>query len=76
MNSIDIDPIKSNVMVECNSEREEFRNSKRFKGIEEISEKKLTYAEAIHVGVVDKDYCNWDNLCGITDTLWREGENI
>ena len=44
-----IDPIKSNVMIECNREREEFGSSKRFKGIEEMNEKKLTYAEAIHV---------------------------
>mgnify|MGYP000338370913 CR=1 FL=1 len=64
-----IDPIKSNVMVECNREREEFGSSKRFKGIEEVNEKKLTYAEAIHVDEVDKDHRNWENLWGIANTL-------
>ena len=59
-----IDPKKSNVMVECNREREDIGSSKRFKGIEEINEKKLTYAEVIHVEEVDKDHCNWDNLWG------------
>ena len=49
-----IDPKKSNVMVECNREREDIGSSKRFKGIEEINEKKLTYAEVIHVDEVDK----------------------
>ena len=53
-----IDPIKSNVMVECNHEREEFGSSKRFKGVEEVNEKKLTYAGTIHVDEVDKDHCN------------------
>ena len=50
-----IDPIKSNVMVECNREREEFGSFKRFKGIEEVNEKKLTYAKAIHVTVDEVD---------------------
>ena len=40
-----IHPQKSNVMVECNREREDIGSSKRFKGSEEINEKKLTYAE-------------------------------
>ena len=48
-------------MVECNREMEEFGSSKRFKGIEEINEKKLTYAKAIHIDEVDKDHRNWDN---------------
>ena len=64
-----IHPQKSNVMVECNHEREEFGSSKRFKGIEEINEKKLTYAEAIHVDEVDKDHRNWDDLWNIANTL-------
>ena len=63
-----IDPKKSNVMVECNLERENIGSSKRFKGIEEINEKKLTYAEVIHdIDEVDKDNCNWDNLWGIAN---------
>ena len=62
-------PIKSNVMVECNHEREEFGSSKRFKGVEEVNEKKLTYVEAIHVDEVDKNNCNWDSLWGIANTL-------
>ena len=53
-----IDPIKSNVMVECNRERENFGSYKRFKGIEEVNEKKLTFDEAIHVDEVDKDRRN------------------
>ena len=44
-------------------------SSKRFKGIEEINEKKATYAEIIHKDEVDKDNCNWDNLWGIANTL-------
>ena len=44
-----IHPQKSNVMVECNREREDIGSSKRLKGSEEINEKKLTYAEVIHV---------------------------
>ena len=64
-----IDPKKSNVMVECNREREDIGSSKRFKGIEEINEKKATYAEVIHVDEVDKDNCNWDTLWGIANTL-------
>ena len=64
-----IDPKKSNVMVECNREREDIGSSKRFKGIEEINEKKATYAKVIHVDEVDKDHCNWDNLWGIVNTL-------
>ena len=48
-------PIKSNVMVECNHEREEFGSAKGFKGFKEVNEKKLTYAEAIHVHEVDKN---------------------
>ena len=55
--------------VECNREREDIGSSKRFKGIEEINEKKLTYAEVIPVEEVDKDNCNWDNLRGIANTL-------
>ena len=57
------------MMVECNCAREEFGSSKRLKGIEEISEKKLTYSVAIHVEKVDKDNHNWDNLWGIANTL-------
>ena len=53
-----IDPIKRYVMIECNHEREEFGSSKRFKGIEQMNEKKFTYAEAIHVDEVDKDHPN------------------
>ena len=64
-----IDPTKSNVMVECNHEREEFGSSKRFKGIEEINEKKLTYVVAIHIDEVDKNHRNWDNLWEIANTL-------
>ena len=65
-----IDPIKSNFMVECNRAMEEFWNSKRLKGIEEINVKKFrTYAEAIHVDEVDIDNHNWDNLWGIDNTL-------
>ena len=33
-----------------------FGSSKRFKGFEEINEKKATYAEVIHVDEVDKDH--------------------
>ena len=40
-----IDPKKSNVMVECNREREDIGSSKSFKGIEEINEKKATYTK-------------------------------
>ena len=65
----DIDPIKYKVMIEFNREREEFGSSKRFKGIEEMNEKKLTYVNAIHVDEVDKDHSNWDNLWGIANTL-------
>ena len=43
-----IHPQKSNVMIECNREREDIGSSKRFKGSEEMNEKKLTYAEIIH----------------------------
>ena len=64
-----IDPIKSNTMVECNPGREEFGSSKRFKGIEEINEKKLTYVVAIHIDEVDKNHRNWDNLWEIANTL-------
>ena len=53
-----IDPKKSNVMVECNREREGIGSSKMFKDIEEINEKKLTYAEVIHVDEVGNDHCN------------------
>ena len=67
------------MMVECNCAREEFGSSKRLKGIEEISEKKLTYSVAIHVEKVDKDNHNWDNLWGIANTLLfdivKENEN-
>ena len=64
-----IDLINSNVVVECNHEREEFGSSKRFKGIEEINEKKLTYVVAIHIDEVDKNHRNWDNLWEIANTL-------
>ena len=57
-----IDPIKSNVVVECNCKRDNFGSSKRFKGFEEVNEKKLTFVEAIHVDEVDKDHCNWDSV--------------
>ena len=42
-------------MVECNRAMEEFGNSKRLKGIEEISEKFLAQVEAIHVDEFHKD---------------------
>ena len=50
-------------MVECNREREDIGSSKRFKGIEEINEKKLTYAEVIYVDEVDNDHANATNKC-------------
>ena len=53
-----IDPTKSNMMLECNRAREEFGSSKRLQGIVEISEKKLTYVEAIYVDEVHKDNHN------------------
>ena len=64
-----IHPQKSNVMIECNREREDIGSSKRFKGSEEMNEKKLTYAEIIHGEEVEKDNCNWDNLWVIANTL-------
>ena len=64
-----IHPQKSNVMVECNREREDIGSAKRLKGSEEMNEKKLTYAEIIHVEEVEKDNCNWDNLWVIANTL-------
>ena len=64
-----IHPQKSNVIVECNREREDIGSSKRFKGSKEINEKKLTYAEVIRVEDVEKDNCNWDNLWVIANTL-------
>ena len=64
-----IHPQKSNVMVECNREREDIGSSKRLKGSEESNEKKLTYAEVIHVEEAEKDNCNWDNLWVIANTL-------
>ena len=64
-----IDPIKIDMLVECTLAREEFGSSKRFKGIAEINEKKLTNGEAIHVDEVDKDNRDWDNLWGIANTL-------
>ena len=57
------------ILYKCNCGRKEFERSKRFKGIEEVNEKKLTYAEAIHVDEVDKNHCNWDSLWGIDHTL-------
>ena len=54
-------------MVECNREREDIGSSKRFKGSEEINEKKLIYA--IHVKEAEQDNCNWDNLWVIANTL-------
>ena len=39
-----MDPKKSNVMVECDRERQDIGSSKRFKGFEEINEKIATYA--------------------------------
>ena len=42
---------------------------KRLKGIEEISKKKLTYIEAIHVDEGQTDNRNWDHLWGIENTL-------
>ena len=57
-------PQKTNVMVECNREREDIGSSKRVKGNEEINEKKLTYAEVIHAKEVEKD-----NLWVIANTL-------
>ena len=57
------------MLVECNRELEDIGRSKRFKGIEEINEKKLTYVEVIHVDEVDKDHCNWDTLWGIVNAL-------
>ena len=65
-------PQKSNVMIECNREREEIGSSKRFKGSEEMNEKKLTYAEIIHGEEVEKDNCNWDNLWVIANTLFSD----
>ena len=55
--------------VQCNREREDIGSSNKFKGIEEINEKKFTYAKVIHVDEVDKDNCNWDTLWGIANTL-------
>ena len=46
----------------CNRAREEYRSSKRIKGIEEINEKKLTYVEGINVHEVQKDNHNRDHL--------------
>ena len=66
---------KGNVMVECNREREDIGSSKRFKGSQEINEKKLIYADVIHVEEADKDNCNWDNLWVIVKSccliLWK-----
>ena len=62
-------PQKNNVMVECNHEREDVRSSKRFKGSEEINQKKLTDAKVIHVEAAEQDNCNWDNLWVIAYTL-------
>ena len=45
-------------MLECNHVREEFGSSKRLKGIEEISEKKLTNIEAINVDEIHVDNHN------------------
>ena len=69
---IDMDtthPQKSNVMVECNRERENIGSSKRFQGSEEMNEKNLTYVDILHVEEVEKDHCNWDNLWVIANTL-------
>ena len=51
-----------------------FGSSKRFKGIEEINEKKSTCVEAIHVVEVDKGNRNWDHLWGIVNIV-EENEN-
>ena len=45
------------------------RSYKRRKGIEEISEKKLTYIEAIHVDEGHTNNRSWDHLWGIGNTL-------
>ena len=59
---------KSNGMVECTRERQDIESSKRLKGNEESNEKKLTYAEVIHVEEAEKDNCR-DNLQVIANTL-------
>ena len=65
-----ITPTNSSIMLECNRAREEFGSSKRLKGIEEINEKKQTYAEPIHVDEVQKDNnYTQDNLWRIVNTL-------
>lgn len=50
-----IAPQKSNIILECNRLSGELGSSKRTKGMEEISRKRLTYAKPKHVGKNHKD---------------------